>query len=67
MKIWQFKNVKIRKYTNVHVKQYECEECQRVCKESQYLYKSYKVTSNKNVNKERNKPNKEKIYKTKFI
>ena len=30
--------------------------------------KNYKVTSNRNVNKENNKPNKEKIYKSsKFI
>ena len=41
---------------------YKC-TCKRVCKESKYLYKNYKVTSNRNVNKERNKPNKEKIHK----
>ena len=36
----------------------------RVCKESKYIYmKNYKVTFNGYVNKERNKRNKEKIYK----
>ena len=35
----------------------------RVCKESKYIYKNHKVTSHRNVNKDTNKPNKEKIYK----
>ena len=48
----------------IHVKKYKCEKCKRVSNESKYIYiKNYKVTSNRTVNKETNKPNKEKIYK----
>ena len=48
----------------IHVKKYKYEKCKRVSNESKYIYiKNYKVTSNRTVNKETNKPNKEKIYK----
>ena len=52
----------------MHVEKYKCEKCKRVCKERKYIYiyiyiyKNYKVTPNRNVNKETNTPNKE-IYK----
>ena len=50
----------------MHVEKYKCEKCKRVCKERKYIYiyiyKKYKVTPNRNVNKETNTPNKE-IYK----
>ena len=48
MTTWKCKNIQIRKYTNIHVEKYKCEKCQRVCKESKYIYK---------------KPSKEKTYK----
>ena len=36
----------------------------RVCKESKYIHlKKYEVTLNRNVNKDNNKPNKEKYIK----
>ena len=40
--------MEIRKYT---CKKYKCEMCKRECKESKYIYifKNYKVTSNRNV------------------
>ena len=45
-------------------KKYKCEKCERVCKESKYIYKkNYQITLNRNVNKETNKQNKEKICK----
>ena len=48
----------------IHVKKYKYEKCKRVSNESKYIYiKNYKVTSNRTINKETNKPNKEKIYK----
>ena len=52
----------IWKYTNIRG-QCKCRKCKRVSKESKYLYmKKYKVTSNRNVNKQANKQNKEKKY-----
>ena len=49
----------------MHVEKYKCEKCKRVCKESKYIcIKNHKVTPNRNVNKDTNKPNKEKIYKS---
>ena len=27
------------KYTNIHVGKYKCEKCEKVCKESKYIYK----------------------------
>ena len=50
--------MQIWKYTNIHVKKYKCGKCKRVCKESKYIYKSHQITSNRNVNKDTNKPNK---------
>ena len=46
------------------MKKYKCKKCKRLCKKSKYIYKNYKLTSNRNVNKDTNKPNKEKIYKS---
>ena len=64
MKRWKYKNIQIWKYTNIHVEKCKCEKCKRICKQSKYIYmKNYKVTSNRNVNKETNKQNKERIYK----
>ena len=55
MKIWKYKNIQLWEYTNILVEKYKCEKCKRVCKESKYIHKNYKVTSNRNVNKETNK------------
>ena len=53
--------MKIWKYTNIRRQKCKSRKCKRVSKESKYLYmKKYKVTSNKNVNKQANKQNKEK-------
>ena len=43
MKIHNYENMKIKKYTNmeiynIHVEKYKCEKCERVCKESKYIY-----------------------------
>ena len=58
MKIWKYtikrickyKIIQIWKYANAHVEKYRCEKCKRVCEESKYMCKNYKVTSSTNVN-----------------
>ena len=43
------------------MEKYICEKCKRVCKESKCIYiKNHRVTSNRNVKKDTNKPNTEK-------
>ena len=61
--IWKYKNIQIWEYTNIHVEKYKCQNCKRVCKVHIYI-KNYKVTSNRNVNKETNKPKKKYIKAT---
>ena len=63
MRIWKYKIIQIWKYASVHVEKYRCKKCKRVCKESKYRHKNCKVIFERNVNKEANKRNKEKIYK----
>ena len=63
MRIWKYKIIQIWKYTSVHVEKYRCKKCKRVCKEIKCRHKNYKVIFERNVNKEANKRNKEKIYK----
>ena len=49
----------------MHVEKYKCENVKEYVKNVNiyiYIYKNYKVTPNRNVNKETNTPNKE-IYK----
>ena len=68
MRMWKYKNIQIWKYINIHVEKYKCEKCKRECKESKYIYiKNYKVTSNRNVNKETNKQKKRKYAKIAII
>ena len=54
--------MQIWKYTNIRGQcKCKCRKCKRVSKESKYLYmKKYNVRSNRNVNKQANKQNKEK-------
>ena len=58
--------MQIWKYTNVHVEKYRCQKRKRVLlyiKNVNIYIKNYKVTSNRNVNKETNTQNKEKYIK----
>ena len=55
MQIWKYNNKHVEKINVKNVKEYVKEV---------NIYKNYKVTSNRNVNKETNKPKKEKIYKS---
>ena len=57
-----YENMKIWKYTNIHVEKYKCGKRKRVCKEIIYIYINQNVTSNRNVNKETNKRNKKNKY-----
>ena len=41
-----------------------CKNLKEYVKKVNIYIKNYKVTSNRNVNKDTNKPNKEKIYKS---
>ena len=50
----KYKNIQIWKYTNIHLEKYKREKFKRVCIENNI----------QNVNKETNKPNKEKIYES---
>ena len=40
MIIWKYNNIQIWKYTKIHAEKYECENCERVCKESKCIYKN---------------------------
>ena len=48
----------------MHVEKYKCEKCKRVCNKVNGYIKKHKLTSNRNVKKHTNKPNKYKIYKS---
>ena len=57
-----YQNIKICKYGNIQTYRQEnnnCEKCKRVCRVIYiyiYIYINYKVTCNRNVNKETNIP-----------
>ena len=64
--VWKYENIKTYKYGNIQIYMQKNINAKNVkgCAEKVNIYlKNYKVTSNRNVNKETNKQNKEKIYK----
>ena len=62
-----YENIKIYKYTNMQIYMYKninVKNVKEYAKKVNLYIKNYKVTPNRNVNKDTNKPNKEKIYKS---
>ena len=56
---WKYKNIKIWKYTNIHLEKWKCKNVEEYVKKVNIFIKNCKVTSNRNV-----EPNKERIYKS---
>ena len=63
MRISKYKVIQIWKYTNVHVVNIDVKNLKEYVKEVNVYIQNYKVTSNRNICKETNKRNNEKIYK----
>ena len=69
--VWKYENIKTYKYGNIQIymqKNINAKNVKGCIKKVNTYMKKYKVTSNRNVNKETNKHNKEKMYKnSKYI